>query len=125
MRAMAAFCVFTICFLVYRDLALPHVSETEVWFGFELHGWLAKATAPLHWAIFGIGAMLFWRGHPRAWLYASGYAAYIALSHLIWNLTSASGGGVAEGLIQLAVFSIPAAVFFWLHRRRGGSQEIS
>ena len=123
-RAMTMLCVVTIFFLVYRDLALPHARDTEVWLGFELHGWLAKATAPLHWAIFGIGAQLFWRRHARAWLYASAYAGYIALSHLIWNLTSASGGGLAEGLVQFAVFLIPAGVFFWMHGVRGKAREI-
>ena len=121
---MTAFCVVTICFLVYRDLALPHVRDIEVWFGFELHGWLARATAPLHWAIFGIGAQLFWREHSRAWLYASGYAAYIALSHLIWNVTSPSGGGLAAGLVQGVFFLMPAAVLLWMHGVRGKSREL-
>ena len=121
---MAAFCLVTIVFLVYRDLALPHVRDTEVWFGFELRGALALATAPLHWAIFAVGAWLFWKGHPRAWLYASLYAAYIALSHLVWNLTSAAGGGLVAGLVQLGVFLIPAALLFWLHGDRGSQRDV-
>lgn len=111
-------------FLIYRDLALPHVRDTEVWFGFELRGGLAIATAPIHWAIFGIGAWLFGKGHPRAWLYASLYAVYIAISHLIWNVTSPVGGGLAEGLVQLAFFLIPAALLFRMQCGRGRPREI-
>lgn len=117
-RGMVIFCLVTIVFLVYRDLALPHVRNTEVWFGFEVRGTWAMATAPLHWGIFAAGAWLFGTGHPRAWFYSAVYAAYIAFSHLIWNLTSPNGGGLGEGVVQLALFLMPAAFFFWVHGKR-------
>lgn len=93
-----------------RDLSLPHVRDTEVWLGFELHGWLAWLTAPLHWGIFAAGAVGYWRASPWVWPWASVYALYIAVSHLVWNVTSAHGGGFAAGLTQLALFSIPACM---------------
>ena len=37
------------------------------------------------------------------------YAFYIAASHLVWNLTSPHGEGLAAGLLQLGLFSLPAA----------------
>ena len=55
---MALFCAGTVVILVVRDLALPEVRDTEVWFGLELRGPLARATAPLHWAIFALGAAI-------------------------------------------------------------------
>lgn len=121
---MTVFCLVTIVFLIYRDLAIPHVHDTEIWFGFELRGALAIATAPLHWGIFAWGAWSFWARWPRAWLYSALYAAYIAISHLIWNLTSASGGGLVDGVLQLGLFLIPAAFLFWMHRRRLGARGI-
>jgi hypothetical protein len=54
--ALAAFCAATVVFLAIRDVLLPEVRDTEVWLGFELHGLAARGTAPLHWAIFAIGA---------------------------------------------------------------------
>jgi hypothetical protein len=94
--------------LIFRDVFVPAARHTEVWFGFELKGALARATAPLHWVIFGVGAWGYWRCRPWIWPWASIYGFYIAASHLIWNLVSPSGGGLRDGLIQLTLFSIPA-----------------
>ena len=95
-------------FLIARDALLPEVRAVEVWFGFEVHGVLALATAPAHYAIFAVGAHGFLRVRPWIWPWASAYAFYIAVSHLVWNLTSEQGGGLHDGLVQLALFSVPA-----------------
>ena len=105
---MALFCGSAVLFLVVRDLLLPEVREVEIWLGFEIHGWLALASAPLHWAIFVVGAWGFWQLRPWIWPWASLYAFYVALSHFIWNQTSPSGAGIAAGLLQFALLSIPA-----------------
>ena len=115
------FCALTVVFLAGRDLFIPHARDTEVWFGFELRGWLALLTAPLHWLLFGAGAWGFWASRPWVWPWASAYAFYIALSHLVWNLSSPSGGGWVSGLSQLALFSIPAVMLFWA---RAGSSKV-
>ena len=64
---LSLFCVVTTVFLVARDIFVPHVRDTEVWFGLELHGWLAYVTAPVHWAIFIIAARSFWLMRPWVW----------------------------------------------------------
>lgn len=111
---LAAFCAVTVLYLVIRDLFVPHVRDVEVWFGFELRGWPARATAPLHWAIFAVGAWAF--ATKRAWIWptATLYAVYVAISHLVWNLTSPSGGGPIAGLTQLGLFLIPALLLLRL-----------
>jgi hypothetical protein len=106
---LAAFCGVALVFLVARDLGVPEVRDTEVWLGFELHGWPARVTAPLHWAVFAVGAFAYWTLRPWVWPWASAYAFQVAVSHLVWNLTSPRGGGWEAGLAQLALFSIPAA----------------
>lgn len=110
--AIAGFCAGTVVFLVWRDLTIPEVRDTEVWFGLEVRGAWAIATAPIHWAIFAIGAWAYWTLRSWVWPWAAVYAATIAVGHLVWNLTSANGGGPFAGLWQLALFSVPV-VALW------------
>jgi len=115
---MAVFCAATVCFLAARDLFVPAVRDTEVWLGLELRGAAARWTAPLHWALYAAAARAFWRDRPWIWNAAAAYALAIAGSHLVWNLTSASGGGLVAGLWQAALFSVPAAALYAVARRR-------
>jgi len=84
MTAAALLCAATVVFLVARDLFVPRARDVEVWLGFELHGAAARWSAPLHWAIFAIGAWAFWRARPWIVPAAAGYLFYVALSHAIW-----------------------------------------
>lgn len=117
-RALAAFCVATLGFLVYRDLAVPGPRETEVWFGFELTDAWARATAPLHWALFAAGAWAFFTRRPWVWRAAACYCAYVALSHVVWNFTSPAGGGAFDAAWQFVLFLAPAPLFWWLDPAR-------
>ena len=116
---MALFCLATLAYIIPRDLFLPHAREVEVWAGFELRGFWAQATAPLHWAIFAAGAWGFYKLRSWIWPWASLYAFYVAGSHLVWNLTSPHGEGWLAGLGQLVVFSVPG-VLLWRARPPAG-----
>ena len=113
--ALACLCATTVVFLATRDLLLPEVRDVEVWLGFELHGTAALVTAPLHWAIFAIGAFAFWRAKPWVVPAAAAYVFYVALSHLIWSEVSPSGRGWPMGLLQAAGIALIGA---WLLRMR-------
>lgn len=117
MIALAAFCLATVLFLVARDLFFAETRDVEVWLGFEARGILALATAPVHWAIFLVGAWGFW--YRRAWILpcAAGYVFYVALSHLIWNEVSPNGHGWPAGLVQALVISVPGLLLLRAHRR--------
>lgn len=117
MSALAIFCVVTVAFLVPRDLFFAETREVEVWFGFEVHGTAALATAPLHWAIFLVGAWGFWVRRPWIVPAAAGYAFYIALSHLVWSEASPNGHGWLAGLAQALAFSVPGVLLLRAHRR--------
>jgi len=108
MTALSVFCAGTVVFLVPRDLFLPETRDVEVWFGFELRGTAALWTAPIHWAIFALGAWGFWRNRPWILLCASAYVSYVALSHVIWSEVSPNGNGWPIGLLQAAIISVPA-----------------
>jgi hypothetical protein len=117
MSALALFCAATVVFLAVNDLRGSAASDTEVWLGFELYGRAARLTAPLHWAIFAVGAWAFFTR--RAWIpfAAAIYVFYVALSHLIWSEASPNGSGWRVGLLQAGAFCLPG-IALWLAGRR-------
>lgn len=117
MNALAAFCLVTVLFLVPRDLFFAETRGVEVWFGFEVRGTAALATAPLHWALFLGGAWGFWYRRPWVLPCAAGYVFYVALSHLVWSEASPNGQGWPMGLVQAFAFSIPGVLLLRAHRR--------
>lgn len=116
MTALAAFCLASVVFLAYRDLFVAHTRDVEVWFGFEVRGTPALLTAPIHWAVFLLGAWGFWFRRPWILPGAAAYSFYIALSHLIWSEASPNGHGWPAGVAQALAFSIPG--FLLLRARR-------
>lgn len=122
-RALAVFCAGTVLFLAARDLWLPEVRDVEVWCGFEVRGAAARLTAPLHWALFAAGAWAAWRAKPWIWSAAAAYALYVALSHLVWNLASPHGAGLAMGLLQAAGFAAVALGLWRLPPRLSGRAD--
>jgi hypothetical protein len=105
MTAAAALCALTVVVVVFRDLFLPASREVEVWFGFEVYGWLAYLTAPIHWAIFAVAAWGFWTGAPWIVPAAAVYLFYAAFSHLVWSEASPHGRGWMVGLVQALAIS--------------------
>lgn len=120
LTALAAFCAGTILFLVPRDLFLPETRDVEVWFGFELRGAAAFASAPLHWAIFAVGAWGAWTRRPWILPAASAYVFYVALCHLVWSEASPNGDGWPTGLLHAGAISLSAALLLLVHRRAPG-----
>lgn len=115
MTIAAALCLVTLAVAVFRDLFVADSRAVEVWFGLEVRGWRAVLTAPIHWAIFAIGAWGFWTGAPWIIPCAAGYLFYAAFSHLVWSEASAHGRGWPIGLVQALAIS---AVGYLLLRRR-------
>jgi hypothetical protein len=120
MTALALFCAATVLFLAARDVFVPHVRDVEVWFGFELRGATARLTAPLHWAIFAVGAWGFWRARPWITRAAAAYVFCVALSHVVWNLVSPNGHGWVAGLAEAAAISVPGIVLLRARRPFNG-----
>ncbi len=53
MNLIFAFCLYmTFIYMPFDIFLKPVAEDEEVWFGFTLHGFWAKATAPLHWLIY-------------------------------------------------------------------------
>src|SRR5262245_16855760 len=88
-------------FLPWDLFIKPVARDEEVWFGIMLRGWAAKATEPLHWAIYLAAVYGFWRMRPWMWPWAAVYMAQLALAILVWNLVYVGGwrgafGGLAS-----------------------------
>jgi hypothetical protein len=116
MTALALFCAATVVFLVPRDLFFAETRNVEVWLGFEARGAAALLTAPLHWAIFALGAWGFWRCRPWALPAAAAYVFYVAVSHLVWSEASPNGRGWVHGLVQAMAISVPGILLLRARR---------
>jgi len=118
MTALFGFCAFmTFAYLPYDFFWKPVAEDREVWLGFALAGKAAKATEPLHWAIYGAGAYGFWK--MRAWMHpwAALYTASVALGMLIWGIRDARGAALVTGLAGFALFALLAGAL-WRARSR-------
>jgi len=94
MNALFAFCLFmSFVYLPFDLFWKPVAEDQEVWLGFLVQGWAAKATEPLHWAIYAAGAYGFWR--MRAWMHpwAALYTAQVAVGMGVWSYTDPRGDG--------------------------------
>lgn len=116
MNLIFLFCLYmTFVYMPFDLFWKPVEQDEEVWFGITLHGWAAKATAPLHWLIYGAGAYGFWKMRRWMWPWSAVYAAQVSLAMLVWNLLDPRGGGLVAGLVAGAVFLVPT-VALWRAR---------
>lgn len=108
MNAMMAFCFFmALVYMPYDMFWKPVEQDSEIWFGIALKGWWAKATEPLHWAIYGAGAWGFWKMRPWMHPWAAVYVAQVAIAFFVF---AARENGIWAGLIA----GLPFAALTWL-----------
>jgi hypothetical protein len=110
--AVSALFAASAIFIAARDLALPEVRDTEVWFGVALHGRAAQFSAPLHWALLAAGAWAWWTQRAWAARATSLYLVYVALSHAIWSALNPAAEYASASLALAAVCAL-AAIPFW------------
>jgi len=121
MNALLAFCIFmTFVFMPWDMFVKPVAADQEAWFGLLARGWLAKATEPIHWAIYAAGMYGFWRMRRWMWPWAALYAAQVAIGMLVWGMVYVGG---VKGLFQGLLGFVPLAalaVALWRSRDRFG-----
>jgi hypothetical protein len=116
MNLIFGFCLYmTFVYMPFDLFWKPLEHDEEVWFGITLHGVWAKATAPLHWLIYGFGAYGFWKMRRWMWPWASVYVAQIAIGMFVWSALDPRGAGIAVGLVAFALFAVPT-VALWRAR---------
>ncbi len=122
MNAMMFFCMFmAVVYVPWDFLFKPVASDEEVWFGVLLTGWWAKATEPLHWAIYAAGAWGFWRMKSRLHPWALLYTAQVAIGMLLWNLLDSRGGGIVGASVSAAPFAV-LCMMLWRQRMLFGGK---
>lgn len=118
MNGLMLFCAFmALVYMPWDIFVKPVAEDQEVWFGVMLTGWAAKATAPLHWFIYGAGAIGFWR--MKSWMHpwASLYVAQIALGMFVWSMLYAGQASLLfSTLVSLVFIALSAAL--WRARAR-------
>lgn len=118
MQPLYWFCLYmTFIYLPFDLFVKPVATDHEVWFGFTLTGWWAKATAPLHWLIYAAGAYGFWKMRSWMWPWAAVYAAQVMIAMLVWNGINPHGRGWLAGLVAAAIFAVPTLAL-WRARER-------
>ena len=110
------FCAYmTFIYMPFDIFIKPVAEDEEIWFGFALHGWWAKLTAPLHWLIYGLGFYGFLRMKPALWPWAGLYTLQVAIAMFVWNLVEEKGRGLVAGIVMATPFLVLA---FYLLRDR-------
>jgi len=118
MTALLGFCAFmTFAYLPYDLFWKPVAQDKEIWLGFALSGWAAKATEPLHWAIYAAGTYGFWRMRPWLHPWAALYTASVAIGMLVWAVKDAHGAAVILGIAAAVAFALLARAL-WRARDR-------
>ncbi|MGR8947119.1 MAG: hypothetical protein ACU84Q_03670 [Gammaproteobacteria bacterium] len=113
MNGLFYFCVYmTFIYLPFDIFLKPVSTDHEIWLGFALQGWWAKATAPLHWLIYAAGAFGFWKMRYWMWPWAAAYCLQVVVAMFVWNIINPRGAGLLWGLLAAAVFMIPT-VALW------------
>lgn len=112
MNLMWLFCLYmTFIYMPFDLFYKPVAEDAEVWFGFTLRGWYAKATEPLHWLIYGAGAYGFWKMSRWMWPWAGVYAAQVCIAMFVFSLIN-EGGSLLAGVIAGGIFLIPTVALF-------------
>ena len=112
------FCLYmTFIYMPFDMFTKPFEHWEEVWFGFTLKGWAAKATEPLHWLIYGAGAFGFWKMKSWMWPWAAVYCLQVVIAMVVFNLlegpNGGRGGGPIAALVTGTVFLVPT-IALWL-----------
>ncbi|MAS58808.1 MAG: hypothetical protein CMD42_03630 [Gammaproteobacteria bacterium] len=117
MNLVFYFCIYMTFIYLPFDLFLKPVEvDQEIWFGYTLTGWWAKATEPLHWIIYGLGAYGFWKMKTWMWPWSSVYVAQIVIAMFIWNILN-DQGTLLSATISALIVSIPM-VALWRSREK-------
>jgi hypothetical protein len=118
MTGLFVFCGFmTFVYCPYDLFWKPVAHDDEIWLGFALSGWAAKATEPLHWAIYAAGLAGFWNMRPWMHPWAAIYSGSIAVGMVVWAVRDSRVSSLPVGLAGFLAFAV-LAIALWRARDR-------
>ncbi len=124
MNLIWLFCLYmTFIYMPFDLFWKPVAVDEEVWFGFTLRGWYAKATEPLHWLIYGAGAYGFWKMRPWMWPWAGVYVAQVAIAMFVFGLVDERGTWLTS-LVAGGFFLIPTVALLRARERFQGAAPV-
>ena len=102
---------------VFVKLFMQSIEQAqEVWFGLMLRGWAAKATEPLHWAIYAALSYGFYRERRWVWPLAALYVLQVAFGMALWTALHASHAGLKVLGIGIGLLFAALAAAVWRAR---------
>lgn len=113
MNAIMVFCAYmTFIYMPFDMFYKPVDQDQEVWFGFMLTGWAAKATEPFHWLIYGFG--LYGFRHMKSWMWpwASLYVGQVAIGMFAWSVMADNGPSIIAGSLVATPFVVLAIALY-------------
>lgn len=113
MSVIMVFCFYmTVIYMPFDLFLKPLEKDQEVWFGLVLTGWAAKATEPIHWAIYAAGSWGFYKMKSWMWPWASLYVVQIAIGMFVWTFMRGDAGNfVAATLISIPFVILAVALW--------------
>jgi hypothetical protein len=117
MNLLMVFCAYmTFIYMPFDFFYKPVADDEEVWFGYRLHGWAAKATEPIHWAIYGAGFYGFLK--MKAWMFpwAALYVFQVAIAFAVFGLLYADAHPLASIAMGLPFAGL--GVMLWMAKDR-------
>jgi uncharacterized membrane protein (DUF2068 family) len=114
------FCLYMTFIYMPFDIFIKIFTQTpsqweEIWFGYTLRGWEAKATEPVHWLIYGAGAYGFWKMKSWMWPWAAVYCFQVVIAMAVFTLLKGPvefDGRLAAAAVAAAIFMVPT-VALW------------
>ena len=89
MNLLMVFCAYmTFIYMPFDIFYKPVAEDVEVWFGYSLYGWAAKATEPIHWLLYGAGCYGFFKMKSWLWPWAGLYVFQVAIGMFVWGQLS-------------------------------------
>ena len=112
MNGLMLFCGYmTFIYMPFDLFYKPVADDQEIWFGYMLTGWAAKATEPIHWAIYGVGFYGFLK--MKSWMFpwAALYVFQIAIAMGVFGWLY--GGAPIQYSLIAAIPFIALGVVLW------------
>lgn len=122
MNAIMVFCAYmTFIYMPFDLFYKPVAEDQEVFFGYMFTGWAAKATAPIHWLIYGAGFYGFLK--MKSWMHpwAALYTFQVAIGMAVWGWLYGGASALLASVFALPFVALGVAIWRAKERFNGAA----